>query len=1053
MSLPKKIGALCILLMLPFVAKAQGDVTAIWDFKNHLPAGINEATAIEGTTGEVASTVEGITMFVDASNGKLKGRDSDAQFNNGTILRVPVKSAKDIVTVVSYPGYHNYTVGGEATDADEFSHKASTSEATQGYVEVVATATAYLYSIKVVHVSSIQEKCLYSTDFSDWSKMSASTVETVINASTKYSHENFTFSLYNTAVDPAGQNSKFNNNIPLGWLQANKAADPYVLTSTLASVTKVRYVHAATGSKRGWKLEAKGDGDADWVVISETVADPAGWCEVNAEVNRTNVQLRWTNLNASQNAYMFQLDIYGNVDFSKTPSLGEFEVNGTKYAADDVFNEQSDGTMTATVEISKKETMISEANPLANLTTNNGDITSTTYATDTNGNAVVTIKVKAGETELTYVLTVVFKPDFTVSYIDADGTTVLGTQTVEKDAAIAEFAKNVADVTVADGKKFRGWFEKVDGGRKIAADEVITKDINLFAIVTDIETNSPDARYSYDLTNIYFYAEDHEAFIPEGNGKFHDGQHGWDFSSGDKLNLLVGGHAYINLGLCAYSKADANITLSDATGTELGNITAKSSTDGQSTSFEYNGEATTLTLTFSGTTYIHNVTIVNDANTSIKKDNNGYFIVKAGDASNLLATLEIANAQASNESRTFIFVPNGTYDLGKTCLTKVSGNNISIIGESMEGTIIKNAPDVEDEGIGTTATLLVTGQNTYFQDITLQNALDYYSAGSAGRAVCLQDKGGRTICKNVRMLSYQDTYYSNTNSQFYWETSEIHGTVDFICGGGDVYFNKCLLVGESRSATVKDGDVTLTAPNTDASNKFGYVFEGCTIENRASTFNFGRAWGGISRLAFLNTTLNQPNEIAAKRFTAAGMNVTADKFVEFNSVDKDGNVVSPTSNVVTFTKDSQQNTMETIITAEEAAEYSLDKVFPDWKPAVLAQQTTVGAVSLTDNTLTWEAAQGATAYAIVCNNQIADIVDASTTSYAVSDANASYAVRAANGMGGFGEAIKVGEAATSVKNAVSNDEKETVIHTLGGVRINKTDGKGIYIINGKKKTN
>lgn len=1053
MSLPKKIGALCILLMLPFVAKAQGDVTAVWDFKNHLPAGINEATAIEGTTGEVASTVEGITMFVDASNGKLKGRDSDAQFNNGTILRVPVKSAKDIVTVVSYPGYHNYTVGGEAADADEFSHKASTSEATQGYVEVVATATAYLYSIKVVHVSSIQEKCLYSTDFSDWSKMSASTVETVINASTKYSHENFTFSLYNTAVDPAGQNSKFNNNIPLGWLQANKAADPYVLTSTLASVTKVRYVHAATGSKRGWKLEAKGDGDADWVVISETVADPAGWCEVNAEVNRTNVQLRWTNLNASQNAYMFQLDIYGNVDFSKTPSLDEFEVNGTKYAADDVFNEQSDGTMTATVEISKKETMISEANPLANLTTNNGDITSTTYATDTNGNAVVTIKVKAGETELTYVLTVVFKPDFTVSYIDSDGTTVLGTQTVEKDAAIAEFAKNVADVTVADGKKFRGWFEKVDGGRKIAADEVITKDINLFAIVTDIETNSPDARYYYDLTNIYFYAEDHEAFIPEGNGKFHDGQHGWDFSSGDKLNLLVGGHAYINLGLCAYSKADANITLSDATGTELGNITAKSSTDGQSASFEYNGEATTLTLIFSGTTYIHNVTIVNDANTSIKKDDNGYFIVKAGDASNLLATLEIANAQASNESRTFIFVPNGTYDLGKTCLTKVSGNNISIIGESMEGTIIKNAPDVEDEGIGTTATLLVTGQNTYFQDITLQNALDYYSAGSAGRAVCLQDKGGRTICKNVRMLSYQDTYYSNTNSQFYWETSEIHGTVDFICGGGDVYFNKCLLVGESRSATVKDGDVTLTAPNTDASNKFGYVFEGCTIENRASTFNFGRAWGGISRLAFLNTTLNQPNEIAASRFTAAGMNVTADKFVEFNSVDKDGNVVSPASNVVTFTKDSQQNTMETIITAEEAAEYSLDKVFPDWKPAALAQQTTVGAVSLTDNTLTWEAAQGATAYAIVCNNQIADIVDASTTSYAVSDANAAYAVRAANGMGGFGEAIKVGEAGTSVKNAVSNDEQETVIHTLGGVRINKTDGKGIYIINGKKKTN
>lgn len=183
------------------------------------------------------------------------------------------------------------------------------------------------------------------------------------------------------------------------------------------------------------------------------------------------------------------------------------------------------------------------------------------------------------------------------------------------------------------------------------------------------------------------------------------------------------------------------------------------------------------------------------------------------------------------------------------------------------------------------------------------------------------------------------------------------------------------------------------------------------------------------------------------------MNVAADKFVEYNSVDAEGNVVSPASNVVTFTKDSQQNTMETIITAEQAAEYSLDKVFPDWKPADIALQTTVGAVSLTDNTLTWEAAQGATAYAIVCNNEIVDIVNATTTSYAVSDSNATYAVRAANGMGGFGEAIKAGETGTGIKDTISDDGKETIIHTLGGVRINKVGGKGIYIINGKKKTN
>ena len=1037
--------------MLSFVSNAQGDITVKWDFKNNIPEGIREATNFEGKTGELASNVEGVTMYVDATKGKLKGRDSDAQFNNGTILRVPVKSAKDIVTVYGYPNYSQYTLSGEPC-TNEASHKATSAEVEQGYVEVVSTGGSYLYGIQVVFVSSIQQKCLYSTDFTEWGayETSAKEAETKVTWKTKYSHEDLTFSIFNTQIGASNWNTGKFPDWEGGFLMAAKSANPCIETSQLASVTKVHYKHGATGSNRGWKLEAKGDGDEDWVVISETVANPAVGCDVDAEVNRTNVQLRWTNLNASQNAYMMQIDIYGNVDFSQTPSLGEFEVNGTKYTADDVFNEQADGTMAGTVEISKLETMISESNPLSNLTTNNGDISATTYSTDTKGNAVVTIKVKAGEEEMTYILTVVFKPDFTLTYYGVTGD-VLGTQTVEKDAAIGTFSCEYSE-ELPTSFVFRGWYVEADGGRRFTTDDVVTSDLSLYALVTKNESiSNGDERYYYNLADKYFYADDHEAFNPEGNAEYHDGQHGWVFSANDKLNLLVGGRAYINLGLCRYSAGD--ITLSDANGNVLGTIAAQVETDGQSGSFEYDGEAATLTLTFSGTTYIHNVTIINDANTSIKKDDNGYFIVKAGDASNLLATLEIANSQASNDSRTFIFVPNGTYDLGKTCLTKVSGNNISIIGESMEGTIIKNAPDIENEGIGTTATLLVTGQNTYFQDLTLQNALDYYGAGAAGRAVCLQDKGARTICKNVKMLSYQDTYYSNANNQFYWETSEIHGTVDFICGGGDVYFNKCLLVGESRSASGKSGEVTLTAPYIDASNKFGYVFEGCTIENKAASFNFGRAWGGVARLAFLNTTLNQPNEIAAKRFTAAGMNVAADKFVEYNSVDAEGNVVSPASNVVTFTKDSQQNTMETIITAEQAAEYSLDKVFPDWKPADIALQTTVGAVSLTDNTLTWEAAQGATAYAIVCNNEIVDIVNATTTSYAVSDSNATYAVRAANGMGGFGEAIKVGETGTGIKDTISDNGKETIIHTLGGVRINKVGGKGIYIINGKKKTN
>ena len=138
--------------------------------------------------------------------------------------------------------------------------------------------------------------------------------------------------------------------------------------------------------------------------------------------------------------------------------------------------------------------------------------------------------------------------------------------------------------------------------------------------------------------------------------------------------------------------------------------------------------------------------------------------VKAGDAKSLIESLEEANKLNADtlSERTYVLIPDGTYDLGETSLTTISGHNIALIGQSMEKTIIVNAPKVENEGISKTATLLNRGWGTYVQDLTLKNALDYYNSGPAGRAVCWQDKGNRTIFKRVRMLSYQDTYYSHS---------------------------------------------------------------------------------------------------------------------------------------------------------------------------------------------------------------------------------------------------------------------------------------------------
>lgn len=1067
-----RFGLLSLLLVFACIAKAQ-DVTAIWDFQNNKPGGINAATNFEGKTGEVNSTMDGIIMRVDATTGKLTGRTSDAQFNAGTKLQIPVKSAKDVVTVTSYPNYHNYTVGGIAATTDVTEHKATSAEVTQGYVEVIATATSYLYQIKVVQVSAIQEKALYSTNFTNWKEIDRSkATDEVVNVKTLYSKEELSFTFNGVGVYPTGTNTKFPE--VTGFMQTAKytgeykAAEPNVVTSALANITKITLHQAATGGKRGIKVSVKGDGDEDWVVIHNVSIAKASGEDLTLDVNRTNCQIKFENFALGQNAYVTDLTIYGNVDMSKTPMLGSFSLNGEKYQAVDIFNEDATGKQLATILVSKKANLISETNPLTEITADNGTIKSTTYTTTGEGNnqkTVVSIVVEANGDEAIYELTVGFKPDFTLTYYDIDETTAIGTQKVEQDATIASFDKEAeGKVTVTDGKKFRGWATSVkQDEKKYTTSSVITSDTKLYAVVTDIETANTTARYDFNLQKEGFCADDHEAFCVEGNGKWHDKTHGWTFAAGDKIKILMGGKGYLKLDLCQYSTT-GEITLTDPKGNKIASVEAKANKDGISTILQNSStESGEYTLTFAVNAYLHSLSIVNMTEPAYAQDGNWY-TVKAGDAKSFSTTLEIVNAAnaATDAPRSYIFLPDGTYDLGDKCLTQISGNNISIIGESMDKTIIVNKPAIENEGIGTTATLLNTSNNLYMQDVTLQNALEYYKSGSAGRAVCLQDRGTQTICKNVKMLSYQDTYYSNEpngKGQFYFEDSEIHGTVDYVCGGGDVYFNRVLFVNESRKKGEKNGEDVIAAPNSKS--EWGYIFKDCTIENKAANFSLGRSWNNITRLTWLNTTVNQKDEILNddKKYAYFTINAMgdamADKFRLDVLKDAEGNVFSPAEKKVIFKNSgaTQQKAEENIIlTAEEAATYTLDAVFGDWKPEAKAAQVTATVTTLKDGKLSWTG--DAKMYLVAKDGKFYTLT--TENSLTVNDNKASFTVRAANDMGGFGTAN--GTVSTGINSTMTTEATaiKTAIFAVDGTQLSNLQ-KGINIIvktfkDGSKKT-
>ena len=311
-------------------------------------------------------------------------------------------------------------------------------------------------------------------------------------------------------------------------------------------------------------------------------------------------------------------------------------------------------------------------------------------------------------------------------------------------------------------------------------------------------------------------------------------------------------------------------------------------------------------------------------------------VVKKGDARSLLDAIEEANRRNAEKDaeRLYILIPNGFYDLGETVLTRISGHNVSLIGQSMEGVVIQNKPDIKIESISKTAVFQNRGSNNYYQDLTLKNDLDYYRCEPDGRAVTLQDKGTLTICNRVRMLSYQDTYYSdNERCQSYMQDCEIHGTLDFICGAGDVWFEGCKIVTEKRTP---DGSGTniIAAPRT-SETPWGYVFNHCTIENIVSAFNYGRTWHTNPRCVWMYTTLMTPEKLVPTRFDAEGMKVSCNYFKEYRTRDAQGLDITPKTNVVTFTLRDHTNPFvaETIMTKEEAEQYTLKNVFGEWQPA------------------------------------------------------------------------------------------------------------------------
>ena len=1083
----------CPYVALQKIADPIPDITATWDYGNENV--MAETMALSGSTeaGTVKAVEDnGILMTVEANGASFRNNGNNIQVRKGAVFKIPVKNAGDIVTVKGYPGYSYYTIGSNATEITNTQdnpfteYKASAVDAQEGFVAVTSTNdNNYFLSLSVVQKAPKEKVTLTDESAVATFPFNLGTEDQKADFGAAADYFITSKVTWGSNLKIKGLDSKGNGQTQFEPLsqqnesEGGTAADEsnairfiiqpgfgFTFTPTKVSLKTTRY-----GTDNGLLDFSWQNPDKTTVLLAmgvkpnrENESNPISELSYDIEgaalgEGTCGLLINLYHLQSGKQIGFSDIVIEGVLNGTEkdVPVLATLTINGQEYTAAEVF----DDAYEADFELSKTQPMVSAENPVT-ATALTGELGAITYDGDET-HCTVTIPLKGDDASVDYVLNVVQKPDFTLYYISPeDGSTVLCTQQVEKDSPIGRFQGDaMSNYEIPEGYAMRGWFVRSNGGRKYTVDDIVTSDLYLYGYCTEIETASTHKKYVFDLTSETFYAEDHEAFNPQGEGfYYHDGQHGWAFKAGNKIDLLVGPKATVSVTLCRYGNAD-DIVITDANGAELGTIPGmnKDNTDGEVVAFNYEGTGGTITLNLNttGEMYLHGVKIVNTAEVNYDQQDNWY-LVKAGDAGSFIDVLEVVNGRNASKDaeRAIIFLPNGTYDLRQAVKTTISGHNISIVGQSMDGTIIMTKPDKSVEGLGKADMFQNSGSNLYLQDLTLKNALDYYGAigggMSAGRAAVLQDAGTRTIGKNVRMLSYQDTYYSSNNhQQAYWEDCDIHGTVDFICGGGDIRFQNTTLSLEPRALDGK-GSRTITAPTT--STQFGYVFDGCKVVDLAEgkgNWNFGRTWQHEPICVFLNTTLDAyaQKTIISSRWIEKGMNNTDPKlFGEYATKDEAGKDITPASNIIK----SYGGNFQTILTADQAAGFAYDKMFTDWTPAEMSAQKEAPNDAKYDNgTVTWTRHRNGVIYfAIFKNGELAGIVNGDTFNITIDPAKDALTIRSANAMGGFGPEAPVLGTAASINTLPQQPEQEPLsIYNLQGQRVNRAT-HGLYIINGKK---
>lgn len=165
------------------------------------------------------------------------------------------------------------------------------------------------------------------------------------------------------------------------------------------------------------------------------------------------------------------------------------------------------------------------------------------------------------------------------------------------------------------------------------------------------------------------------------------------------------------------------------------------------------------------------------------------------------------------------------------------------------------------------------GRDFFAQNLTFANT----AGQSAGQALAMRVGADRAVFDNCRFLGWQDTLRPETG-RHYFNNCYVEGSVDYVYGKGQAYFEDCTLFSKSGGYITAQGREGPAETN-------GFVFHQATVTGSAGNDSvyLGRPWQLYSRSIFLESALGDLVHPAGWSIWSGNSNHLTAYFAEFGN--------------------------------------------------------------------------------------------------------------------------------------------------------------------------